>query len=225
SEEAGERKARFRFASMPMQKLTHLGGRPAKNRTTGAGLLDSRAGRLLDNSRGRGLNHDLLITALGLVLLCLLGWINLRSLRGLNFEFFYLLACCVIGWVAGARSALVCTILSAVCLYLAESLDANSAKAGWLFACNSVVRFLAFAAIAWVAGEAGRLTRQLEQTVEQRTQRLQSEVEQHKTTGELLNEAVELFEQVVENIADVFWVTDPGKTQVEYVSRAFEGLW
>ena len=154
-----------------------------------------------------------------------LGWVNLKAARGLNFEFIYVLGCCGVGWIAGTRSAIVCTVLSAICLYLAETLRASPAGSGWLFAWNSLVRLLAFAAIGWLAGEAGRLTRELERTVNQRTRRLQSEVEEHKATAKLLQEALDLFKQVAENIADVFWVTDPGKSRVEYVSPAFEGLW
>ena len=57
------------------------------------------------------------------------------------------------------------------------------------FVFNSVVRLLAFAAISWLAAEGGRLTRELERTVKQRTHRLQREVEEHKTTARMLNEA------------------------------------
>ena len=120
---------------------------------------------------------------------------------------------------------MVCTVLSVICLHLAETLRAGPSALGWLFACNSLVRLLAFAAMGWLAGEAGRLTRDLDRTVKQRTQRLENEVEEHKTTARLLQEALDLFKQVADNITDVFWVTDPGKTRVEYVSPAFEGLW
>jgi PAS domain S-box-containing protein len=143
----------------------------------------------------------------------------------MNFEFFYLLGCCLVGWIAGARSALVCSVASTICLYFAETLRGTAVGPAWLYAGNSLVRLLAFAAIGWLAGEAGRLTRDLERTVKQRTKSLESEVEEHKATAKLLHEALELFKQVAENIADVFWVTDPGKTRVEYVSPAFEGLW
>jgi PAS domain S-box-containing protein len=208
-----------------MQKLTHLLGGSSKGRTTGAGLGASKRELLLNRSLALGLSPDVFTTLLGLVFVGLLGGINLKAARGLNFEFIYLLGCCLVGWIAGARSALVCTALSAICLYLAESLRASPAGLGWLFAWNSLVRLLAFGAIAWLAGEAGRLTRELERTVKQRTKSLESEVVEHKATAKLLQEALELFKQVAENIADVFWVSDPGKTRVEYVSPAFEGLW
>jgi PAS domain S-box-containing protein len=208
-----------------MQKFRHLPGWLAKERSTGAGGLRLSWGRLRGRSQALGPNHAAIITALGLVFIGLLSWVNLKAARGLNFEFIYLLGCCLVGWIAGARSAIVCTVLSAICLYLVESLRGSQAGMGWLFAWNSLVRLLAFTAIAWLAGEGGRLTRELEGTVKQRTKRLQSEVEEHKATAKLLQEALDLFKQVADNIADVFWVTDPGKSRVEYVSPAFEGLW
>jgi len=84
---------------------------------------------------------------------------------------------------------------------------------------------LAFGSISWLAGEAGRLTRNLEQSVHERTGRLQSEVSQHRQTTELLSEAIELFRQVTENITDVFWVTDATKSRMEYISPGFERVW
>jgi len=54
---------------------------------------------------------------------------------------------------------------------------------------------------------------------------LRSEVAQHQHTAELLSEAIQLFRQVTENIADVFWVTDATKSQVEYISPGFEQIW
>src|ERR1035438_5498398 len=47
--------------------------------------------------------------------------------------------------------------------------------------------------MGWLAGEAGRLTRKLERAVEQRSARLESEVEEHEETVELLRETVQLF--------------------------------
>ncbi|HVM47588.1 MAG TPA: PAS domain S-box protein [Candidatus Acidoferrum sp.] len=163
--------------------------------------------------------------ALGLAFIGLLGWTNLRAGRGLNFEFLYLLSCCGVGWFAGVRSALASAAFSTVCLYLAETQKPGVGGVQWLIAWNSGVRLLAFAGIAWLAGEAGRLTRELERTVRLRTSRLEDEIEEHKATARLLNEALELFKQLAENIADVFWVTDPAKQHMEYVSPAFEGVW
>jgi len=33
------------------------------------------------------------------------------------------------------------------------------------------------------------------------------------------------FRQVTENIREVFWLTDPAKNEILYVSPAYEGIW
>jgi PAS domain S-box-containing protein len=208
-----------------MQKLSSLLGRFSKNEAKPVAWDAPEALTILRGNQTLGLSREALVTALGLTFICLLGWVNLKAVRALNFEFFYLLGCCGVGWIAGARSALGCTVLAAVWLLLADTLKGSAAGPAWLFAWNSLVRVLAFAVIGWLAGEAGRLNRDLERTVKQRTSSLENEVEEHKATAKLLHEALELFKQVAENITDVFWVTDPAKTRVEYVSRAFEDLW
>jgi PAS domain S-box-containing protein len=84
---------------------------------------------------------------------------------------------------------------------------------------------LGFVIVGWLAAEVGRLTRQLEATVKQRTAGLKQEVEEHKQTSERLERTLQLFRQVTENIAEVFWVTDPLKQRISYVSPEFEKVW
>jgi len=187
--------------------------------------LNSKAAVLFGRTQALGQHSEIIITTLGLVFIGALGWINLQTMRGLNLEFFYLLGCALVGWFAGARGAVVCTLLSGACLYLAETTNVGLSRPGWILLSNSVVRLLAFAAIGWLAAEAGRLTRNLGRKVKRRTARLVEEVEKHKGTVDLLRQSVDLFKQVTGNITDVFWVTDPAKTQVDYVSPAFERIW
>ena len=208
-----------------MPTLTHSPEGGSGNRARSGRLLNSKAAGLFGRGQALGQYSEINITILGLIFIGALGWINLQTVRGLNLEFFYLLGCALVGWFAGARGAVVCTLLSGACLYLVETGNAGLSRPGWTFLSNSVVRLLAFAAIAWLAAEAGRLTRDLERTVRHRTARLVEEIEKHKETVDLLRESVDLFKQVTGNIADVFWVTDPAKTQVDYVSPAFERLW
>jgi PAS domain S-box-containing protein len=61
--------------------------------------------------------------------------------------------------------------------------------------------------------------------VQERTGRIQSEVEEHKETSARLRETLQLFRQLTENITEVFWVTDPAKSRLNYVSRGFERVW
>lgn len=165
------------------------------------------------------------ITALGLAYTCVVGGLNLLAARGLQFDLFYLLGCAFVGWAAGVRPALLITLVSGVFVYWAGTRLGTSSLPAWVVCSNALLRLMGFAATGWLAGEFGRLTRTLERAVQERAGRLQSEVEEHKETAVRLRETLELFRQVTENITEVFWVTDPAKTRVNYVSRGFETVW
>ena len=165
------------------------------------------------------------ITSLGLIYTALVGVTDLMTTKGMNFDLFYLLGCAVVGWAAGARAAVFITLVSGAFLFLdGEQLKGGSLP-GWVINWNFIMRLLGLAAAGRLAAEVGRLTRSLERTVQERTGRLQSEVELHKETAVQLRDTLELFRQVTENITEVFWVTDPAKSRVNYVSRGFEQVW
>src|ERR1019366_509231 len=50
-------------------------------------------------------------------------------------------------------------------------------------------------------------------------------VEQHKTTSAKLHEAVERFEQVINDITEVFWLTNVLKNEMAYISPGYERIW
>jgi PAS domain S-box-containing protein len=164
------------------------------------------------------------VTIGGLIFVSLTGWIHLHSPKGLNLEYFYLFGCAVVGWVGGTRGSLICIVPSAVLLFISDW-SSGAASSSWIVIGNSLVRLAVFGSIGWLSAAVGRSTRELHHAVEHRTARLQHEVKEHKQTSELLGEALEVFKQVTENIADVFWVTDAAKTQVQYVSPEFEEVW
>ncbi|HVV73174.1 MAG TPA: PAS domain-containing protein, partial [Verrucomicrobiae bacterium] len=171
-----------------------------------------------------GTEHRLLTLAVGFLIIAGLGCIRLSVGRGPNFEFLYLFSCAVIGWLAGIRAGLASVALSASLLFVSEMMRGQVSSV-WIFAWDSLVRLLAFASMTWLVARVGRESRELGRVVVQRTARLQSAEKQHEQTSELLLEATQLFRQVTENITDVFWVTDPSRRQVEYISPGFERLW
>jgi PAS domain S-box-containing protein len=208
-----------------MQKLMHwLGGRLGALMAAGSisGVGSAGSGMLNDDPR---LNAKTRTTFVGLAYTCAVGMVDLLAPRGMNFDFFYLLGCAFVGWAAGARSAALITLASGAFLYWDGAPPSGAVVPGWVVHWNLIIRLMGFGAVGWLAAEVGRLTRSLERTVQEKTGRLQSEMEEHKETAVRLRETLELFRQVTENITEVFWVTDPAKTRVNYVSRGFERVW
>jgi PAS domain S-box-containing protein len=208
-----------------MQKLMHwLGGRVGALLAAGSSWSagGDGGGALKGDAQT---NAKTRTTMFGLGYTCAVGMIDLLAARGLNFDFFYLLGCAFVGWAAGARSAALITLASGAFLYWEGAAPGGVAVPGWVVHWNLIIRLMGFGAVGWLAAEVGRLTRSLERTVQEKTGRLQSEMEEHKETAVRLRETLELFRQVTENITEVFWVTDPAKTRVNYVSRGFERVW
>lgn len=206
-----------------MQKLMHwLGCHLGTLLTAGGNSAALRAGALKSQPES---NAKARTTAVGLGYICAVGMVDLLAARGMNFDFFYLLGCAFVGWAAGARSAALITLASGAFLYCDGLPPGDSGVPSWIAHWNLIIRLLGFGAVGWLAAEVGRLTRSLERTIQEKTGRLQSEMEEHKETAVRLRETLELFRQVTENITEVFWVTDPAKTRVNYVSRGFERVW
>jgi PAS domain S-box-containing protein len=206
---------------MFMQKLMKFFERQSGAMSATYNLLTTKAA---DLGKRCGLKPAFTATAICLVLIGLVGWINLQPARGLSFEFVYLLLCALAGWAAGTRPALLCTLACATIMFFAET-TVGGLPSIWVFTFNSAIRLAAFASISWLAARVGRLTRKQEHAIWRGTLRLHKEIEEHKETARLLQESVQLFQQLTESISDVFWVTDPEKTRVEYVSPEFENVW
>jgi len=51
------------------------------------------------------------------------------------------------------------------------------------------------------------------------------DISEQKEAEEALRESEEQFRQMAENVSEVFWLSDPKKTQMAYVSPAYEEIW
>lgn len=72
------------------------------------------------------------------------------------------------------------------------------------------------------------LIRKLEEKtmqLEEANQALQRDIAERKNTEEKLRESEERFRELAETVHEVFWMTDPEKKQLLYLSPAYEKIW
>lgn len=166
------------------------------------------------------------IATIGVFSVMALGILDCYTPDPLSFVLFYMLVVVFVGWGAGKWEAVVVAGVAVATMVTVQCVvHRNTAPPDWVVACNSIMRFLVLSITGWLTAEVTRLTRHLSQLVEQRTAQWKAEVEHHKATSTRLAEALERFEQVINNITEVFWLSDVRKSQVVYVSPAYERLW
>ena len=85
----------------------------------------------------------------------------------------------------------------------------NTAPPDWVVACNSIMRFLVLSITGWLTAEVTRLTRHLSQLVEQRSHHGKRKLS--TTRPPLGRRNIERFEQVIDDVAEVFWLSDVRK--------------
>jgi len=166
------------------------------------------------------------ITAIGLCWVLALGVIDYLTPGAMSFVLFYMLAVVFTGWGAGKWHAWFVSLVAALTMltvhyYLRRGVPQSASVALW----NYATRFMVFSVAGWLMAEVARLTRHLSILVEERTAQWKAEAEQHKSTSARLTEANERFEQVINNITEVFWLTDVPKRQMIYVSPGYERIW
>jgi len=164
-------------------------------------------------------------TTIGLLYLVLLGIGDLCAPAEMSLTLFYLVGVAFIGWCAGSRLAIMGTAFASGLIMAHKFTTVHPTYPIWILVWNESARFLVIVATGLLAARAGAFARRLSDLVEERTAKLRSEAEQHKATAATLAETVERFKQVVNNITEVFWLSDVPKNQIMYISPGYERLW
>ena len=168
----------------------------------------------------------LTITAIALGWVLVLGVADYLTPEAMSFALLYLLAVILAGWGAGKWHACFMALAAVITMLAVHwSLPGRAPQPHWIVLWNHCTRFLVFCITGWLAAGMASLTRGLTDQVEQQTARYKKEVEEHKATSSRLAESVERFEQVINNIAEVFWLVDVGKSRVGYISPAYQHIW
>jgi PAS domain S-box-containing protein len=208
-----------------MKNVVSAGSGGAELRTTAIGFICRYLSATQpDGARSIGSSATLLV--LGVIYICLVGWVNLLIPHGLDLQFLYLLGCALVGWNVGTRPALGIALLSWIFLIRDDvRTGQNAAAQTWIFYGNAAIRLLVFMGTGWLASVGGQLALQLKREVNRYTASLQSEVEERNQTAMRWKETAQLFRQLTENITEAFWVSEPGRTRINYLSPGYERIW
>src|ERR1039458_6636811 len=170
--------------------------------------------------------RSLIINASGLCCVFGLGLIDYHTPGPMSFVLFYMVVVVLVGRHAGKWPAMFISGIAVIMLATVQwGLGRGAPQTVWVALWNNSTRFVVFSIAGWLTAELTRLTRHLSDLVAERTAQWKSEAEQHKATSIRLAEALDRFEQVINNITEVFWLTDVSKNHMAYVSPAYERIW
>jgi PAS domain S-box-containing protein len=169
---------------------------------------------------------SLTVTAIALCWVLAMGVADYYTPGSMSFVLFYMLAVVLAGWGAGKWQACLISCAALVTMVTVQlGLHRAVPQPFWIAVWNQTTRFLVFSIAGWLAAELRSLTRSLEERVERQTAQWKKEAEAHQATASRLSESLERFEQVINNIREVFWLTNVPKTEIVYISPGYEHIW
>jgi PAS domain S-box-containing protein len=165
------------------------------------------------------------IAAVGVLGLLLIGLADWFTGSEISFSIFYLGPVSLVAWFGGKRAGLWMAFASGLTWLVVELLGdvtySHPATAYW----NASVRLAFFVIVALLLSRVKVLTESLEETVAQRTAELTTEIAERSRATAQLQDSELRFRQLAENIREAFWITDPKKQQMLYISPGYEQIW
>lgn len=164
------------------------------------------------------------VLTLGFSVLVVLFVVDLRG-PPIGLSLFYFVPVCFTTWYAGRSAGLVMAVLAVLARTTAREQESASHAYPWVPYWNVGVRLVTNCLLVWLVSVIRDANVRLLSRVTQRTAELQREVEERKKTEEQLRASEARFEQMADNIREVFWMTDPAKQQMIYISPGYEIIW
>ena len=161
----------------------------------------------------------------GLLTTSAIGLAQHFSPHRLSYTAIFMLAIGAVAWFGGRLPALVTAISSAALICAEEWRGERGPLGEWVFWLNAFTHLAAFVGAALLTAAWRRTQLELEARVRARTAALAEAVHELERNSTQLRETLERFQQVTENIHEVFWMTDPENNRMLYVSPGYERVW
>ena len=165
------------------------------------------------------------LAAIGLLYVAVIALSDLACPGQVSFTLFYLVGVVFVAWYSASQRTTLVISLAGACALGLQELIRDLPAYPWVPVWNVTTRLITYVGIGWLSVKLSQLRHNLERLVNERTGLLKAEVQRHSATSARLTESLERFEQVINNIGEVFWLTDVSKRQVAYVSPAYERIW
>jgi len=129
---------------------------------------------------GRSLQSRVLATVVAVVLALALGVLDYLTGREWAISAFYLLPTCIAAWMAGRWAGFAVGALCTVAWFVSDILNGATYPSPVIPVWNGIMLFVFFLVVVWLLTAFQRSHYHLEQTVEQRTAALRTEMEERK---------------------------------------------
>ena len=164
----------------------------------------------------------LLAALTGVGLVALLDW---STGVEISTSIFYLAPIGLAVWFAGVWGGVGVSLLAAAVWLLVDVGGGRVYSNPFIPYWNALVRLGFFLVATFLLDRVRALTTNLKALVNERTAALAAEVEQHKQDGKAARESEARFRQLTENIKEVFWISNPARNEMIYISPGYEEIW
>jgi PAS domain S-box-containing protein len=167
--------------------------------------------------------QKVLLTVIGFLLVVLLGINDYFTSPELSFSIFSLIPIALVVWFVGRATGIVISAVSAGLWLYFIGLHASSSPVIAIW--NTATRLGLYLVVTFLLAAFKTLDENLEEKVKERTAALAAENAERMSAEAKLRTSELRFRQLAENIREVFWMTNVEKTQMLYVSPAYEEIW
>jgi PAS domain S-box-containing protein len=165
------------------------------------------------------------VVAGGVSLVLLVGFIDFLTPAAISYTPFYLVPILIVTWFVGRRAGVLFAVASTITWSTVELMQHLPKEPVLITWWNAMGRLGVFLVMVFLLHAIKTVNKGLESGVGKRAAELAAEIAERQRVEGLLRANEEIFRQLTAAIREVFWMTSPDKSQLIYLSPAYETIW